>query len=218
MDRSRSVADRSRPRERRARGGDPYRPSQRYRERVGLQVEHRTRGSSPPPESKYYARSRPVEPSGPPPDRRQPREPANPPSVETSSSPRRPPRLPHGPPPGVTETVSHRSLPRRVVAEEREEAEHEESEELEEGAGSAPSSGPPVADPPTRGGYSKRGCGFRILIREILPDLSIGGPLILLLKLCRVLLHRLSVLIARRRRERSTRVPQVVVKRRILSR
>ena len=156
MDRSRSVADRSRPRERRARGGDPYRPSQRYRERVGLQVEHRTRGSSPPPESKYYTRSRPVEPSGPPPDRRQPREPANPPSVETSSSPRRPPRLPHGPPPGVTETVSHRSLPRRVVAEEREEAEHEESEELEEGAGSAPSSGPPVADPPTRGGYWKK--------------------------------------------------------------
>ena len=159
MDRSRSpaaAADRSRPRERRARGGDPYRPSQRKRERAGLQVEHLTRGSSPPPESKYYTRSRPVEPSGPPPDRRRPREPANPPSVESSSSPRRHPRVPHGPPPGVTETVSHRGLPRRVVVEEREEAEHEESEEFEEGAGSAPSSGPPVTDPPTRGGYWKK--------------------------------------------------------------
>ena len=52
--------------------------------------------------------------------------------------------------------MSHRSLPRRVVVEEREEAEREESEEFEEGAGSAPSSGPPVADPPTRGGYWKK--------------------------------------------------------------
>ena len=64
----------------------------------------------------------------------------------------------------------------------------------------------------------RRGCGFQILIREILPDLSIGGPLNLHLKLYRVLLRRLSVLIARRKRGRSNRVPQVAVKRRILSR
>ena len=49
----------------------------------------------------------------------------------------------------------------------------------------------------------RRGCGFQILIREIWPDLSIGGPLNLHLKLCLVLLRRLSVLIARRKRGRS---------------